>query len=160
VTIGETSPCEILLDGAHNPAGVRALVDYLADLPGPRCDLLFGALCDKRAEQSLGLLAPLVGRITLTRPASERALSPRELATQAGLPGLAVVDEPRKALWSALRQCPTESPADVPAEGPARLLVCGSLYLLGEIRQELRRCYGQPAPAVEIATSSASSAAL
>ena len=74
----------ILVDGAHNPAGMRALRAFLEEeqLPG-RLLVIFGVLKDKAWERMLGLLTPLVSSVVLTRPESDRGAEPRELATVA-----------------------------------------------------------------------------
>lgn len=120
----------VLLDAAHNPEGAAALAEFLE---GP-FDLLFGALADKDAADMLGPLAKRARRITLTTPASDRARSPEELA--ALLPGreVEVVPDLGQALERALRP-------------GARLVVCGSIYLIGEVRRRLRQNFGVPPPA-------------
>ena len=120
----------VLLDAAHNPEGAAALAKFLE---GP-FDLLFGALADKDAADMLAPLAHRARRITLTTPASDRARPPEELA--ALLPGreVEVVPDLEQALDRALRP-------------GARLVVCGSIYLIGEVRKRLREKFGVPPPA-------------
>jgi dihydrofolate synthase / folylpolyglutamate synthase len=74
----------ILVDGAHNPAGMRVLRAFLEEekLPG-RVLVIFGVLKDKAWEQMLEILAPLASAIILTRPESDRGARPKELATVA-----------------------------------------------------------------------------
>src|SRR6185436_17368524 len=68
------------LDGAHNPAGARALAESLAAYFGDTpMTLVFGVLRDKDAP---GILAPLLERtrrVVLTASANPRAASPDEL---------------------------------------------------------------------------------
>jgi dihydrofolate synthase / folylpolyglutamate synthase len=123
---------QLLLDGAHNPAGVAMLADFL-DRHGADFDLLFGALADKEIPAMLHPLVARAKRVTLTKPASSRAAEPADLA--ALVPGRSVTIEakPVDALSRAL-------------DGAENLLlICGSLYLVGELRGELRRRYGVPA---------------
>jgi dihydrofolate synthase/folylpolyglutamate synthase len=123
----------VVLDGAHNPAGVAALVAFLRRLGEP-VDLLFGALADKDAAGMLPALLEVAADVTLTAPPSPRALDPRDLALLGAGRPMRLEPEPRSALELAL------------ANGEARrpLLVCGSLYLIGDLRGELRRRYGVP----------------
>lgn len=74
----------ILVDGAHNPAGMRVLRAFLEEekLSG-RVLVIFGVLKDKAWEQMLEILAPLASAIILTRPESDRGARPKELATVA-----------------------------------------------------------------------------
>src|SRR5207302_141336 len=70
-----------VLDGAHNPAAVAALLESLPDVVAEQpLGLVFGVLDDKDAA---GMLRPLAGRcerVWLTAPASERAVTPATLA--------------------------------------------------------------------------------
>jgi len=121
----------VLLDAAHNPEGAAALAAFL---DGP-FDLLFGALGDKDVTDMLGPLAERARRIVLTTPASDRARPPEELA--ALLPGredVEIVPDLGQALERALRP-------------GVRLVVCGSIYLIGEVRKRLRERFRVPAPA-------------
>lgn len=122
---------EVLIDAAHNPDGAEALAAYLEELGRP-FDLLFGALGDKAVEKMLPRLASGASRVTLTRPPSPRAVDPRvwESLLPARMPS-AVSDEPATALRHALGEA---------AGRP--LVICGSIYLIGELRRILREDYG------------------
>jgi dihydrofolate synthase/folylpolyglutamate synthase len=124
----------VVLDGAHNPAGIAALVAFLRCLGEP-VDLLFGALADKDAAGMLPPLLELAADVTLTAPPSPRALDPRDLALLGAGRPLRIEPEQRAALELALASGDPRRP----------LLVCGSLYLIGDLRAELRRRYGVPA---------------
>ena len=127
----------VLFDAAHNAEGVEVLAAHF-DRTGERPDLLFGVLQDKDAAQMLGRLAPRAGRIVLTSPASARARPPQEVAALLGdREGVEVEPDRGRALDRAL------------ALGGDLLAVCGSIYLIGEIRRELRERFGVPAAATE-----------
>jgi dihydrofolate synthase/folylpolyglutamate synthase len=116
----------VILDAAHNPSGAAVLADFLDRLGRP-VDLLFGVLADKDYAEMLGLLAARADRIVLTTPASPRAKAPEELAVLlGGRDGVLVEPDPARALEAAL------------ALGGEILAVCGSIYLIGEIRKRLR----------------------
>jgi dihydrofolate synthase/folylpolyglutamate synthase len=130
----------VLLDGAHNEAGVRALVDYLRSAPEPDGrDLLFASLVGKRAERTLPLLISSFERVTLTEPPSPKALPASSLRVAA--PAATVQQSVAEALESALESA-----------GARELVVCGSLYLVGAVRGLLRRRFGTPEAAVDVVT--------
>lgn len=132
------SPC-VLLDGAHNEDGVRALQNTMEILSGQYARLfcLVGALRDKRPEQALApfftspLLRKKLGGVLCMTPDSPRACPAEELAARLSpmLGGLAV-SAPRD-LPGALATCLSEM-----REGDV-LLAFGSLYLMGELRRML-----------------------
>jgi dihydrofolate synthase/folylpolyglutamate synthase len=122
----------VILDGAHHPAAVAALRDALDPLlAGMHIVLLFTALADKDVAGMAGRLRGLAHSIVLTTaPGTPRALSPEALAPQfQGEARLLLEDEPSAALKLAMQ-----------AAGPnGVLVVCGSLYLVGRIREILLR---------------------
>lgn len=108
-----------LLDGAHNPDGARALV---ASLEGMRIGaIVFGALADKAWPEMLDVLAAIDAPRIYAAPKGRAATDPSALAARA--PGVLAASIP-DALVRA-RQA---------AGGDRRVLVCGSLYLVGESR--------------------------
>lgn len=131
----------VLLDVAHNPGGAAALAAALDDLGEP-VDLLFGVLEDKDARAMLARVAPRAAAVTLTRPSAPRgrdAASLRQLLPADLRRRTRVVEEPTRALRQAL------------AASEGRIVVaCGSLALVGELRDCLRRRYGVPEAAVDI----------
>ena len=119
-----------VLDGAHNPAGARALAVSLRDYFGTTpVTFVVGVLADKDHRGILAELAPLAARCLLTRPASPRAADPRALAAlvPAGGPPVEVIESVAAALAAAERS-------------PRASVVCvaGSLVLIGEVLRLLR----------------------
>lgn len=119
----------VILDGAHNPGGARALAASLrAYFPGRPVTFVLGMSADKDHAGILTALLPLAERVVFTAAASPRAADPerlRELARHLGpLPAerLTVAAPPAEALALAGRSSPNG-------------LVCaaGSLFLLGEL---------------------------
>jgi dihydrofolate synthase/folylpolyglutamate synthase len=129
---------ELLLDGAHNPAGAAALALALDDLrpflsPGP-ITLLTASMADKDVA---GVIAALASAATLRDAAVvcasvdlPRALPAADLAARwrGALPGRGHVTVAR-SVADGLRQ------AMDAATGP--IVVAGSLYLVGEVRGSL-----------------------
>jgi dihydrofolate synthase/folylpolyglutamate synthase len=118
----------LLLDGAHNPAGARALAEYLRALRP--FVLVFGVMRDKDVAGMAAALFPLAREVVLTRPDVRRAATPAEIARRAGRAGRRAHREgdPRRALRLARRLA-----------GPGgTVVVAGSLYLVGAVLQALR----------------------
>ena len=71
----------VLLDGAHNIAGVETLVAAVRkDFPAAKSSLIFGVLADKDWLSMCELLAPIAERIILVPVESNRTASPEQLA--------------------------------------------------------------------------------
>ncbi len=117
---------ELLLDGAHNPAGAEALSVALAQLPCRRRLLLLGMMEDKDLTGTLRhLLANATQVITVT-PRQERALDDRRLAARCAELGVSSHAAGSVAEGLAcLRQL--AEPGDL-------LVAAGSLFLVGEIK--------------------------
>ena len=120
----------LLLDGAHNPDGLRQLALSVRHLLGDdRPVVVFGAMADKDVEGLLGELRRLQPqRVVFTAAASAggRAAPPDRLAAAWGA-GAESVRDARSALERARELA-----------GPAGwVVVCGSLYLVGELRDPL-----------------------
>lgn len=114
---------DILLDGAHNPAGARALARYLERFaPHRKRWMIYGAMRDKSVEEIAGILFPLADELILTAPVSTRALRPEALAEIAGRGQIA--PSVKDALDLARGQADTEDLA----------VITGSLFLVGEAR--------------------------
>ena len=115
----------LVLDGAHNPAGARALAEALRlYFPGRAITLVIGVLGDHDAAGILAALAPLATRIILTAVASPRATPAADLVTR--LPPGAARAELAATAAEAL---------SLAAAGPPTPILCvaGSLYLVGEV---------------------------
>ena len=118
----------LLLDGGHNDQCIDALCRALdAYLPHTPLNLITGVLADKDYSDMYARLAPYAARFFTLTPPNPRALSAEDLAAhlaQYGKP-VQVCPSPRAALDAAEAQ-----------GGPT--LCCGSLYLIGEIKANLR----------------------
>jgi dihydrofolate synthase/folylpolyglutamate synthase len=142
---------DVLLDGAHNPAGAAALAQALDDLrpslegggeaPPPPLTLVVASMADKDVDGVIEALAAapalrdvrvIATSLDLPRalPAGALAARWRSLPQAAGIAGVEAVADPRAALDRAIER----------ARGP--VVVAGSLYLVGEAR---RRFVDDPA---------------
>jgi dihydrofolate synthase/folylpolyglutamate synthase len=115
---------DIILDGAHNPAGARALARYLERFYGHRrIWLIYGAMRDKAIDEVAGILFPIAAELILTAPNTSRALRPEALAEFAGRGHIEpTVDA---AIEYARRHASDE---DV-------IVITGSLFVVGEARR-------------------------
>jgi dihydrofolate synthase/folylpolyglutamate synthase len=126
---------DVLLDGAHNPAGARALARTLDELGVRRFPLVFGAMRGKRVAAMLRALAPLEPRPVFTAVADPHAQPPdallrtwRRVAPQLkGTEAGTTAPTPDRALQRAASLSPSAGP----------VVVAGSLYLVGAIRATL-----------------------
>jgi dihydrofolate synthase / folylpolyglutamate synthase len=122
--------CEIWLDGGHNPDGGRVLAAAMADL-SERSDaplvLVAGMLSTKDSEGFFRNFAGLAREvIAVSIPAQVAARPAEEVAAIAGRIGLTTSVQPNvEAALASLH--------DYVWERPPRVLICGSLYLAGEV---------------------------
>lgn len=118
----------VILDGAHNGEGVKALVEEIEDFSHTRkVKLLFASMEDKDWRLMLGSLSGVADEIVLTRVGMERSADPYQLAGHIGRTSHRIIEDSRTALHYLMS---TARPDDV-------VLAAGSLYLLGEIRPAL-----------------------
>lgn len=113
----------VVVDGAHNPAGVAALAAELPDLVGGRrLVVVFAVMADKAWPAMLESLLPHASEVIVTR-VGRRGLDPGGIvaATGGSVPVHAEVD-PRAAVRLALERA---APGDA-------VVVTGSLFLVGE----------------------------
>ncbi len=121
---------ELWLDGGHNDSAGEVLAAQMRRWQardGKPIDLVYGMLSTKRPEEFLGPMAPFIRRV-------------RTVYVEGDVPGHAP-----EALAAKVRACgiadaaPAASPAKAlaalagPDQAPARILCCGSLYLVGAV---------------------------
>jgi dihydrofolate synthase/folylpolyglutamate synthase len=138
---------DVLLDGAHNPAGAAALAAALDDLratleggdaaPPPPLTLVVASMADKDAEGVIAALlaarATMGARVIATSLDMPRALAADALAARwqradredHGLQRIVAIPDAGAAIERAI------------AEAPGPVIVAGSLYLVGEARRRL-----------------------
>jgi dihydrofolate synthase/folylpolyglutamate synthase len=74
----------LMIDSAHNPDSITALVQTIRDLGLNRITVVLGLLRDKPAREMLRALRPIARKLVLTQPESPRALPVADLAAVAG----------------------------------------------------------------------------
>ncbi len=123
---------EIILDGAHNPAGARALAAYIDRFFSQRrVRLIFGTMRDKAVAEMAGILFPRAQQVIVTAPRQARALSPESMREIAEHPDLRIASNVDDAL-AMVRDASAEEV----------IFVAGSLFLVAEARAIL--CQPRP----------------
>jgi dihydrofolate synthase/folylpolyglutamate synthase len=117
-----------LLDGAHNPAGAKALAAYLREEGTPHV-LVFGAMRDKHVDEMASELFPLARRVIATRVRMKRAATTAYLFEVGRKLGVSAFEEA-----SISRAVARAARAARPGE---TVVVAGSLYLVGAVRKRL-----------------------
>jgi dihydrofolate synthase/folylpolyglutamate synthase len=111
-----------LLDGAHNEMACGVLAEFLKEFYPGGVRLIFGCMRDKKYEEMLTILRPHAREMILTKGSSPRFIEPSALLEL--VPGAHVEASLPDAIAYARS---TASPEET-------VLVCGSLYLIGEAR--------------------------
>jgi len=125
----------LLLDGAHNPAGAEALrVAIEAEFPESKPTIIFGVFKDKDSTSMCHSLAPLAGRLLLTPVHSDRSEDPARLVAACREVNAHAVIEVCASLAEALEKT---------ARDPF-VVVAGSLYLVGEAMELLHLASAPP----------------
>jgi dihydrofolate synthase/folylpolyglutamate synthase len=120
----------VLLDAAHNADGAAALAAYLGRWHPERPTLVIGVMRDKDVDAIVDALLPMVSAIVATSAATPRALPARELAARIAAAGarvpVRVEPDPIAAVEQGL-------------DAGRTVCVAGSIYLVGAVRDPLRR---------------------
>jgi len=115
---------DVLVDGAHNPDGARALAAFLRETVATPVPFVLGIMRDKAMTDVLLALGPVASVFVCTAAASSRAATPGELAAVAArvAPMVPVVTAttPLEALTAAARR-------------GTPVVVAGSLFLAGDV---------------------------
>ncbi len=128
-------PGQILLDGAHNEQGLQVLMDALSKCNQLPSIIIFSCMADKNMQAMLPKLKQLrklchnCPLIIVGLQNNERALSLEQRLALAQC-----FDDERVIALDSMKQALDYANKIVPSEGTASacVLICGSLYLLGE----------------------------
>ena len=116
----------ILVDGAHNQAGAETLQSFLAEYySGVPITMIFGAMVDKSSVEMAEALFPIAHNLILTKANNLRAALPQNIAEQTKK--LRHDSVCTQNLAEALEVAARITPAS------GLIVVCGSLYLAGEL---------------------------
>lgn len=119
----------ILLDGAHNPAGIAALAGCIKHTFRQKPVAVLGVMQDKAVEEMIKILAPNVRAVYAVTPKySARAMSAERLAELARK----YMPEQQVVVFEELEQALRCAQGE-----PFGAVICGSLYLAAEAREIL-----------------------
>jgi len=131
----------VLVDAAHNPHGIGALRDAVAEsFAFRRLVGVVSCMADKEAEAMLGELEPLLDEVVVTGMRSARAMDPAalyEIAQDVFMDTDRV--HLRPSLADALDLAAARAEAHGDPAGMAGVLVVGSVLLAAEARQLMGR---------------------
>lgn len=116
----------IILDGAHNPDGVLTLKNYLTDFIKPPITAIIGMMRDKDVDTVLSELAPCFSKIITVTVDNPRSMTAVQLAETA-----------KKYCDNVVAAESVAKSAEMGLCGDGPLVVCGSFYLMSQIRQLL-----------------------
>lgn len=124
----------LIVDGAHNPNGVEALVDTIrAYFPDQKINFVMGVMKDKDYHTMLRLIAPYAARFITELPDAHRALRPEELKSEIRT----YFDGPVETADSVTAA--VQRAMEI-AEGTEAITICfGSLYQVADIRRCFRK---------------------
>ena len=122
----------ILLDGAHNLIAARNLAKYLSNnLSNRNITLVIGILDDKPYKAMLKALLPICKRAIITSPKIDRALAPEKLSAFAKsfISDITIIPDADRAVKYAIKT----------AQADDAVCIAGSLYLVGDAKQALKK---------------------
>jgi len=120
----------IILDGAHNPDGINSLMAFIKDVfPEKKFSFLVAILKDKNYEKMVGKISKVAEEIVFVKLPTERGIEPEKL--------LSIVKGKKKS-----RKFESVKEALSYIENTGRdWIICGSLYLAGEVLQNFKKEY-------------------
>ncbi len=124
----------VLLDGGHNEGCACALRDYIdTHLSDRKIRMVSSIMADKDYDRYLSIVLPLADEFTATNAIVPRALPANDLASDAKkyCSEVKCIPDSRQAVIDALDS----------AEDDSAVVICGSFYLAGEIRELLKERY-------------------
>ncbi|WP_025273655.1 bifunctional folylpolyglutamate synthase/dihydrofolate synthase [Haloglycomyces albus] len=135
-----TSPT-VILDAAHNPAGMDATVRAVdSEFTFRKLIGVVGILADKEADYMLELLEPVLDEVVITRPTSDRAMPAATLGEKAndvfGPERVTVVSRLDEAISTAMQEAENDDDA---YEAGGGVLVTGSVFTVSDARRLLVR---------------------
>jgi len=120
-----------LFDGAHNPAGAKALAEFLDESVEAPVTLIFGVMGGKDVASMAEVLFPKAENVILTQPDNSRAMTAKDIT--ASLPD--GVDKELMTITATVQEALQIAKELAGSDGV--ILITGSLYLVGEAKKIL-----------------------
>lgn len=120
----------VILDGSHNDGSTKALADFIKKhLSTKRILAVMGMMADKDCRKSLSNIVPCFSELIAVKPSNPRSMNADELALLASEYGVSAIagGSPEDGIRLAFSEI----------AGFDALIVCGSLYLAGDVRDLL-----------------------
>ena len=115
----------VLVDGAHNPEGVRALAGSLAEaFPGERFTFICAMMSDKDHITMMGEMSPLAKKFIVMKAPTDRSADPERLLECGIMLGV-----------DSAYAHNIESAMEIARESDNKIVVFGSLYFIAEVLQ-------------------------
>ena len=123
-----------IVDGAHNPDGVRALINSIRTfLPGKKICFVMGVMKDKDYHEMLRLITPFAESFVTELPYSTRGLDPKVLKKEISVYFSGSVDVADSVTEAADKAWAHAKKTNTP-------VICfGSLYQVADIRSHIRK---------------------
>lgn len=117
---------DVIMDGAHNPPAIRVLVQtWRATYGEQKARCVYAGSADKALDEVIELLSPIVGEWILPPVQSPRILPQAEMAERVRTHSAAPLRTPATLAEVAAQELQPHT------------LICGSFFLLGELKAEL-----------------------
>jgi dihydrofolate synthase/folylpolyglutamate synthase len=125
----------MILDVAHNPAGVKAMVDCFRKVfRGKKAGIILGLVSNKDLKRSVALIPKIADKIVVVRLNTYRSAEPEDIARHLRGKGVkvSIAGSLRKA---SRRMIESSTPDDI-------IIICGSHYGVGEFLAHRKEIYG------------------
>jgi len=126
----------VIMDGAHNIEGAKALREYIDEFVGTVSVLIFAIMREKRIKEISEILFPAAKKVILTMFPFHKSASPQEiLSHNSEFRDMTICEpDPEKALNTAVRSLDDKD----------SILIAGSLYIVGEMKKIMQRFLFSP----------------
>ncbi|HZX10896.1 MAG TPA: folylpolyglutamate synthase/dihydrofolate synthase family protein [Acidobacteriota bacterium] len=120
----------IIMDGAHNIEGAKALRKYVDEFIGSLSILIFAVMREKKIKEISHILFPTAEKVILTLFPFHKSASPQEILSQTPdfRDKISCESDPEQDLSTAVRS----------VYNKGSILIAGSLYIVGEMKKIIK----------------------